>query len=267
MKTTSPYLIILLLLVASCQKVVDWDFQTQDNAQLVVEAILTDELIHQHIQLSLSFSEWNGTAPTVSGAEVSVSDGQQSFPFVESSTEAGIYRSEQPFAVQQNTRYQLSIQWNGQTYTAQSEAVGIFPIPPIQFQSVGTDSLTIKEAAPPYSFFEQAMYQIDIDWTHLVPADASRARQFFYTLSTVDANELIRPTQESVVFPKGSILVETKYALNPEFAAYIRALLLETAWQGGVFDENSSSLPSNILPDGLGFFAVCATHRDTLVAE
>lgn len=267
MKTTRPYLILILLLATYCQKVVDWDFQTNDRTRLVVDAILTDELVHQEIQLTLSFSEWNGTASVVSGAEVSVSDGQQSFPFAESPTAPGIYRSEQPFAAQPNTLYQLEITWNGQSYTAEGEMVGIFPIPAIQFRSVGADSLTIAEVAPPYAFYEQAMYQIDIDWSHIAPSDSSRARLYFYTLSTVDANELILPTQESVVFPKGSILIATKFALNPEFAAYIRALLLETTWQGGVFDENSSSLPSNIQPDGLGFFAVCATRRDTLVAE
>ena len=51
------------------------------------------------------------------------------------------------------------------------------------------------------------------------------------------------------------------------FAAYLRALLMETEWQGGAFDEASANLPTNITNGGLGYFAVCGVLADTLVAE
>ena len=47
----------------------------------------------------------------------------------------------------------------------------------------------------------------------------------------------------------------------------VRALLMEAEWQGGVLDEASGSLPTNISSGGLGFFAVCAVLSDTLVAQ
>ena len=131
----------------------------------------------------------------------------------------------------------------------------------------GIDSFSIKEVGPLYSLDEQAMYQVDIDWNHIIPSDTSRARQFFYTLGTVDANGLFRPFKEKVIFPKGSIIIRKKFALNADFAAYIRTLLMETEWQGGIYDENSSSLPTNVSNGGLGFFGVCSVLGDTLVAE
>ena len=42
---------------------------------------------------------------------------------------------------------------------------------------------------------------------------------------------------------------------------------METEWQGGVYDENSASLPTNISNGGLGFFGVSAVLSDTLLAE
>ena len=132
----------------------------------------------------------------------------------------------------------------------------------------GTDSLVVvDEVAPLYAPDEQAVYEINIDWSHLTSEEPNHAKLFFYTFSTVDVNELFKPPQENVPFPKGSIVIETKYSLNDEFAAFYRALAMETEWQGGVYDENSSSLPTNISNGAHGFFGVSAVLSDTLVAE
>ena len=83
----------------------------------------------------------------------------------------------------------------------------------------------------------------------------------------LDISEIFRPPKATVVFPRGSVVFRQKYSLHPSFATYLRALLMETEWQGGVFDEASSSLPTNISNGGLGFFAVCAVLSEVVVAE
>lgn len=267
MKLSYLYIAFLASAFFSCEETVDWEFQPEENGQLVVEAIITNEEKVQEVKLSLSFNALNEIPPSVSGASVTLRTGTQMYLFAEALDQNGTYRSEQAFGVEFDKTYQLIILWEEQTYQAESQMVPVKAIPPISFNTVGQDSLTIDEVAPLYAADEQAMYELDINWTHITAGDVNRAKLFYYTLSTVDINGLIQPPKDEVVFPKGSIIIEKKYSLNDEFAAYIRTFLMETDWQGGVFDENASSLASNISNGALGFFAVAAVVRDTLIAE
>jgi Domain of unknown function (DUF4249) len=260
--------ILILIATLSCEEQTDWAFQPQENEALVVEAIITNEFKPQEIRLSLTYSELNGQAVPASGATIVGSDGQGSLNFIEDPNKAGRYLSELPFAAQLGVTYQIEIQWNGQTFQAENEMIEVYPFNKMTFRPFGeTDSLTVGEVAPIYSPYEQAMYEIDIDWSHLTNSDSSHAKLFFYTFSTVDATELFKPAKETVVFPKGSIVIEKKHSLNNDFAAFYRALAMETEWQGGVYDENAASLPSNISNGGVGFFGVSAVLSDTLIAE
>ncbi len=264
------YLFWLLVLVTSlsCEEKRDWDFKPQENGNLVVDAVITNEFKFHEIRLSLSFSEQNGQLEVATGAEIIASDGQNSLNFIEDVAEAGRYVSELPFAAQFDKTYSIEIQYKGQTYQAQNEMAQVFPLERITFHAYGnSDSLTIGNVAPIYSPNEQAMYEINIYWSHLTNVEPNHAKLFYYTFSTLDVNELFPPDKETVVFPKGSIVIEKKHSLNDDFAAFYRALVMETEWQGGVYDENSASLPTNISNGGLGFFGVSAVLSDTLIAE
>ena len=260
--------LVMLLIVFGCEEQVDWQFQPQENGALVVDAIITNEFKMQEVRLSLSYSGLNGQPEPVSDAEISISDGQNIFQFMEAPGDAGKYFSEEPFATQLGKIYTLDILWNSQEYSAENEMIAVFPFNTITFASYGeTDSLTVNEVAPLYSPDEQAMYEINIDWSHISNVEPNRAKLFFYTFSTIDVNELFKPSKETVAFPKGSIVIEKKYSLNEDFAAFYRALAMETDWQGGVYDENSASLPTNVSNGGVGFFGVSAVLVDTLIAE
>ncbi|MBK7407765.1 MAG: DUF4249 family protein [Saprospirales bacterium] len=253
----------------SCEAPTDWTFHPLENGAFVVEAILTDELKTQEVSLSLSYNDLNGQPVSVTGAEVRITGGGAILDFAEASSRPGTYLSTQVFAAQLFTNYTLEINWEGETYEAENSMVQVIPFQKWTFNNVGAiDSLrTIASVPSLYSPHEQAMYEVDIDWRHLVGSDSDRAKVFYYTFNTVDVNELFRPPQETVVFPKGSIVIVKKHSLNPAFAAYCRALLMETEWQGGVFDEASSSLPTNVSNGGVGFFGVCAVVSDTIIVN
>lgn len=257
------------ILFLGCEEQVDWTFQPLENGVLVVEAVITNELGRQEVWLSRSYDDLNGEPAPVVDAEVRVFGGGETFVFGADGDRPGRYAGEQFFAARMGTTYTLEILWRGASYVARNEMVAVRPFNRLTFQPVGAgrDTLRLAEPAPLYSPDEQAMYEIDIDWSHLAGTDSARAKQFFYTFSTVDINELFRPPQETVAFPRGSVVRGRKYSLNPAFAAYQRALLSETEWQGGVFDEASASLPTNISNGALGFFAVCAVLTQTVAAE
>ena len=259
--------ILFFIISQGCEEKIDWDFQSNENKALVVDAIITNEFKHQEVRLTLSYSDQNGNPEPATGAQIVITDSQNSTGFIEAPVAPGRYFSVIPFAAQPGRVYEIFIEYNGQFYHAENEMIPVYPFYRMTFNPFGNDSLTVGEVAPIYSPDEQAMYEVYIDWSHITDVEPTWAKLFFFTFSTIDVNQLFQPDKETVAFPRGSIVLERKYSLNDEFAAFYRALAMETAWQGGVFDENSASLPTNISNGGLGFFGVSAVLSDTLIAQ
>ncbi len=254
--------------ISSCEKQTNWEFDTQDNNELVVEAIITNELKTQEVFLSQSFTDLNSEVRTVSDAVVRFSDGIQTLVFQNDTSNPGRYYSAIPFQARLNRTYSLEIFWQQKTYEARNSMIAVLPYTRLSVKSSGDEGLyEIGSVANLYSPVEQAMYEVDIDWSHITNSDTSKAKLYFYTLSTLDVNEVFRPEKEVVRFPRGSIIKASKFSLNDSFADYYRAMLMETEWQGGFFDEASSSIPTNISNGGLGFFGVSAVLRDTFVVQ
>ena len=180
----------------------------------------------------------------------------------------GNYKSETPFEVFDNSIYTLKIDWEGKIYEASSELSDVAPMPEITFDTIAnTDSLVFGNFVPIYHPSQQAMYDMKVDWSHLVMDSITQARMFFYTFSSVHVSEFIRPPGEIVSFPKGSIVIAKKFGLNDEFAEYLRAKAIETEWNGSFFYGNPENSPTNISNDAVGFFSTCAVVSDTLIAE
>ena len=262
------FLIVLLIFVYSCEEITDWDFKSGDNGILAVEALITDEFKIHEILLSLSTARQNDIPSPAVGAEISLKSESETVLFTEDILHPGTYKSEKAFSAKLNTDYILEIRWNNTVYTAENYMVQIIPFTPVTFKAVvGTDSLTFDQEPPAFSPHEQAMYEILVDWSDIVAAEKTQAKYLFYTLSTVDVNQIFKPAKQTPIFPKGSKVIEKKYSLNKNTADYFRSVLMETEWQGGVFDEASAPVRGNISNGGLGYFCVCAVLSDTLIAE
>ena len=96
----------------------------------------------------------------------------------------------------------------------------------------------------------------------------TKAKLFFYTFNTIDVSYSVFPQdKEKVYFPKGSKITEKKYSLTNEYAAYLRALLAETEWQGSLFENARDNLPTNISNNGLGYFSICSVISDSLIVQ
>ncbi len=267
-KNLLSYLTILLVF-STCELPVDWELEPGENGELVIEAIITNEEKIQEVKLSLSYDDFNDTPTPVSNAEVRLYDGQNVVEFFEDPANAGTYQTQEVFGAGVLKGYVLEVANEGIQYLSTATyMLPVIPFAPLTFEQIGeSDSLVIKEVASIYGVVQQAMYEINIDWRHLTNADTSQVKVFYYTFTTVDAGQVFSPPKEDIIFPKGSIVVEKKYSLNPEFAEYIRALVIETQWQGGVYEEDSGSLPTNFNNGALGYFGLCAVLSDTLIAE
>jgi hypothetical protein len=259
--------VVLLFTCMSCEEVIDWDLPISANSELVIEAIVTNEEINQEIRLTLSHSNINDDPIGVTDAVVQVTSDTEMIDFILIDGEKGLYRTKVPFAASKDVTYHLMVRWNGIEYQASSQLSFVSALDPIVFSSVGQDSLTLEEIGSIYHPLEQSMYKVNISWDHLVPSESSRAQMLFYTFKTIDGSQLLPPEKEKVFFPPGSIVTVRKFGLNPDFASYLRTLVLETEWQGGAFDEASSSLVSNISSHAHGFFSVTAVVSTTVIAR
>lgn len=255
----------------ACEEYTQWKLKNPaEESRLVVEAILTNEFRTQKIKLSQSFQELNQEVPTITDAIVQVEANAVVYDFQADPNNPGMYLSEERFRIFDNLVYTLTIDWQGVLYTASSELSAVAPIPEFVFQEVDmTDSFSFMNADinELYNINQQAMYEIDIDWSHLSTFEPVQAKIFFYTFKNYYINQLVLPQREEVLFPRGSIIQVKKFGLNDDFASFLQSMNLETTWNGNFFYGPSTDVPSNISPDALGFFSTCAVLTDTLIAE
>jgi len=255
-------------LLSSCEVFIGRELKLEGESKLVVEAILTNEQISQQIRLSQSHHMFNGEAPAVTDAKVRVEANGVIYDFIPDPAEPGLYKSETPFSVFSNLVYTLGIDWQGQNYSASSQLSAVAPLQVITFiEEQNSDSLSLGTFAPIYNVNQQSMYEVNIDWSHLSNSVPAKARLYFYTFNSVHISELIPPKKEKVLFPRGSIVRVKKFGLNDDFAAYLRAMAIETDWSGNFLYAEPENLPTNIYQDAYGFFSTCAVLSDTLVAE
>ncbi len=87
---------------------------------------------------------------------------------------------------------------------------------------------------------------------------------YHYTLNGVDVNEIFKPSQEHVRFPAGTIVFREKESVNPWYGEFLRGILSETDWRGGMFDVLPGNARTNMEGEAIGFFTAADILRDTI---
>jgi len=266
--TIRLFIIILFLSFLSCEEVTDWEIDSTDQPYLVVEAVLTDEFKQHEILLKGLLDSLNDTSTGLSNAFIEVSRGEEKHLFWENPSKTGSYTSTRAFAIEPGQTYRLKIDWNQQQYEAFARGVKSSPMRNFTFtQHQETDSVLIDNIGVEYSNSEEALYEIIVDWEQILPGDKTKAKLVHYVFNSINIGQLFGPAKEQVIFPRGSLVFIRKYSLDPSYAEYLRSLVIETQWKGGLFEESNGNLPTNLSNNGLGYFAICSVQRDTLIAE
>ncbi|NVO20115.1 MAG: DUF4249 family protein [Bacteroidetes bacterium] len=264
---TQHYLLLLLLLLAACEKETKWPLQEKKTPVVVVDGMITDETKKQSIHLTESFDTLNQVPLPLSGADVIISSDGNVYHLREKVLDPGTYVSETAFAGQVNSEYSLLVNSSNKVYTAKAKiASGVVSFTPAKFVWNSSNGLySVESVADVYTPDPPAMYELILDWSHL-PGYASsdsvstHARLIYYSLPTLDVSEIFAPATEKVYFPAGTILVERRYSLTTEYAAFLRALLLETTWHGGYFTTASANVPTNLSNGAVGYFSACSVN-------
>jgi hypothetical protein len=268
------FLMLLMLLFASCEKKVDWALETGGTDPVVVDGMITDELKVQSIRLIRIVQSPNDEPETVTGAQVIVTVGANIYQFHEDPHYQGRYVSDTPFRGVIGEEHSLLITHQNVVYSAKAGMAGIsstFDKPVYEFRA-DTGLYHFIWVASAYSPIQPAMYELLLDWSDVAGFElsdslATHARLCYYTLSTLDVSEVFAPSAQTIYFPSGTKITERRYALTTEHAAYFRALLSETTWQGGYFSSASANVPTNLSSGAIGFFGACSVTSRTDVVK
>lgn len=255
---------LLLALNISCEKQTKWDLQTQSTNFIVVDGMITNEYKNQNIKLTYAVSNLNEPAQPVSGATVTVFNGDSTIIFNETPTGSGIYMSGNKYRGEQGITYKLKIFLGDKSFQAEATMMPNTFLKILRYKKIeNSDKYQLNWVTNGYNNDHPAMYEVNLDWTNVAgyenqsPADC-KATLYFYTLTTLDVSEIFAPDMEKITFPVGTHIQEKLYSLTNNHALYIRALLSETTWRGGYFDSAPANVPTNLSEGAIGYFSACS---------
>jgi hypothetical protein len=267
MKYSCLHLLYLFLfsLNLSCEKKTEWEIQPGENF-VVADCIITNEFKRHELNLYWSSDSLNQQPSGFQGASVAIYDGTNTYIFEEDTQQAGRYYSINPFVATAGRVYRLIISYEGHADSAFAEMSGVTPLESI---SIGpADSYFryyYKESQTPSMMEVNYNWSADPVYSNMV--DTDHASEVFYSLKDIDAGKIFAPEKQVILFPHKTVVIRTKYSLNEQHQKFVRSLLLETEWRGGVFDAEQGNVPTNFRNGIRGWFAVCAVVSDTTVFE
>jgi hypothetical protein len=260
--------LFLILILASCEKQSDWNLQKADNDFIIVDGVITNELKVQSITLSKPVVQLNEKPQPVSKATVLVSSNLASYSFHENPLQPGTYLSDKEFTGIRNRTYSLLITSGTKVYTSKTVLAPPADFVFLKYRRIDENKYQITTVSLLYNPDKAALYEILLDWSSVAGytnqnPDSCKAKLYYYTLPTLDVSEVFAPAIEKVTFPTGTMITERRYSLTDDHAAFIRASLLETTWQGGLFNTASANVPTNMSEGALGFFGACGVTEKT----
>jgi hypothetical protein len=256
--------VILIIMLMACEKPIDRPVQLGDINTLIVEGIITNEKRNHVIKLSHPHKQ-NGSQVPATGAILQVQEGGTIYLAIEDPVGSGKYITQEMQAAFGKT-YTLRIQYQGKEYSAQDTSVPVEPLPKLGYRK--KDDLyvlnQIQSGSNP-NFIEH-----DITWKNTascIGGTICEGKIIFYDLKTVDVNDLFKPSKKEFAFPGNATIIRKKYSCSPAFQNFLRSVLSETEWRGGVFDVQRANATTNLTGGAIGFFAVSTVLSDTTVID
>ena len=271
MRNIKTYLFFILTL-AGCVKQTDWPLQSEQLNLLVVEGVLTDERKSQMVRLHYPVDQLNAPPAPVVGATVLISNEDSSWALTEKPLNSGLYFTSVTFAARPEKNYTLQIHHNNKVYTAKASMVAGSQFQELRYERRNDGNYYISWVASAFNGEKPAMWELLLDWSK-VPGyetrdpESCKAKVMFYTLPTLDVSEVFAPEVEEIGFPAGTIITERRYSLTPEHAEFIREMLLETSWQGGLFTTAPANVSTNLSQGATGYFGVCAMTFVSIIVQ
>ncbi|MEI7724062.1 MAG: DUF4249 family protein [Bacteroidota bacterium] len=254
----------LFFFLQGCVKETAWPLKGDLPGKLIVDAIITDEVKAHCIKLTKPVSELNQAPKPVTGAGVLISNEDSTWQLTENPPNSGVYYTPSWFSTKMQKNYSLLISVEEKVYTAKTTLVRGSVFSELKYSRSDENNLFYVDwVANAFSAEKAAMWELLIDWSRVPGYEQkdslnTHARMLFYTLPTLDVSEVFAPMMQSVYFPAGTIISERRYSLTPGHAEFIREMLLETNWTGGLFTVAPANVITNMSDGAFGYFGACA---------
>jgi hypothetical protein len=267
------FTIFVVFILSGCVKKTEWPISEKTLNLIVVDGIITDESKSQTIRITLPVKQLNSPPLPVTGADVLISNEDSTWQLTENPVNSGLYLTEPTFHTQSGKTYTLLIYLDDQIYSAKAYMSPGTVFKELQYvKNEDNDLFHIDWVASAFSSMDPAMWEVLLDWSKVPGYENSdsascHARMLFYTLPTLDVSEIFAPEMEQVSFPAGTIINERRYSVTPEHAEFLRELLLETNWTGGMFSLANANVMTNLSSGAIGYFGACSVTSLSITVE
>lgn len=263
--------VIMLILLMSCEEKIDWSLETNEPKVIVIEGILTNERKAHEVRISRPMADVNGTPQPVSGALVAIyeidRDGNYKAHLLRE-IQRGRYLTDTTLRAVYGKLYSLYILYQGQEYHGESYMVPVDPLETLSYHNISGEEfwyeLNFSETEHP------SMLDIKLSWGHLpgfrnLPPEQTRAHIIYYTVKSIDVNKIFKPAKERVPFPVGTRVYRRQYSMNQYQEDFVRTLMAETEWRGGLFDVQPGNVRTNLSEGAVGYFSVSQVVADSTI--
>jgi hypothetical protein len=291
MKTyNNPIILILtLMLSTACTERIELDIDSSDPV-LVIYGSITDTLAYQQIAITSSVPYFSDESnPPISGAKVQVTTSEnETWAYVESQTEKGIYRTEQPKAGKQGITYYLEVVYDfdqdgaDEIYEANSTLLPPFQTDSTQIRTIdymGYNVYTINihgQEPSGEDFYMSKFYVCDTLATTLSDVglwnDILFDGQYLNGLliySFGDMTEYDKYSEEDskymvFVSPGDEIIVEFNH-IEEKYFNFIKQAQDMRYGENPMFGGPPSNIQGNISNGAVGFFSAYSPSRSKVI--
>jgi hypothetical protein len=265
MRTIALFYLVLVasITLSSCEKVIDYELNTT-TPKLVIEANLTNNPEYSSVTLSKSknFTD-NNTFEFVSNALVIITDNAGNTDTLEL-TQPGTYQPTSLVGIPGRTYY-LTVQADGNVYTAQSQMPNAVNIDSISFNSINRLGEIIIIPAPHY----QDPANEDNYYRFLEYVDGNRSTSIFISndlfYNGQYVNESLRSFSDNLKIEPGNTVEILMMTIDENVYNYFSSLS-QISGGGGPNQSGTPANPvTNLTGGALGYFSACAVQTRTTI--
>lgn len=260
--------ILAALLQYSCEEILDVDIQSDSGKRLTVEGMITTDTTSHQVILSYTGNYFNQfEQEMVSGAEVSISDGENTHVLYE--LRPGNYYTWSDVYGEVDKTYTLNIILpDGSEYEASERLRACMEIDSIK-QSVNYNSFLRgygydvlyygPEPEPAGDYYLYLLYLDNILYTDTI-TEVSFVSDEFVNGNYIHDFIIYRIREDDLIANPTRIELEM-YSISKQYYDFLSALMLETVWRGSPWDGPPANLPSNLNNNARGYFFASDVKR------
>ncbi len=257
-----------ILVLFSCEDIMDVSFTNDSGRDLVVEGSITTDVQSHRVTLSFTGDYFNKSAREMAtGAEVSISDGDSTFILHELTD--GDYYTEADVQGETGKTYTLNVKLEDGRLFAASEKL----LPCADFDSISQsrnhqsyngdyvyDVLFYgKEPEPLGHSYMYLLYINNVLYSDSL-SELSFANDDFVNGKYV-RDYIVYRIRESDIHPDYAWVTLEMHSISPAYYDYLSAMLLETVWKGSPWDGPPASVTGNINNGAKGYFRASEVKR------